>query len=223
MNGQKGKLQIWRRISNQYQSVHACECVSVLRTTAVVAQWDMSSLFWIPVQFQTQTLILLLWWSLALVWLVVRNHDPYSPCRTDLTMRNKSRLWTIELHYAKGYILRAYASCAKSLLPLWKTPHGNTIFMWNSFLGSDHIRGFITLMIYCSHRQECMEIPACYAPPRRNVFSTDENFNLSSVSAGNTKRPQQYHIPTAFTITPPPKCLEHYRLVIMPKRTTAFM
>lgn len=82
-------------------------CVPVLWTTAV--QWDTSSLFWILVQFPTHIPPLHL--SLALVWLIVRDHDSlYSPYRTDLTVRKKIN--TLNLNCRTALCKRLFSQIA---------------------------------------------------------------------------------------------------------------
>ncbi len=109
----------------------------------------------------------LLWPSLALTWLIVRNHGPYCPNRTDLAKEINQGFGISDCPTQK-VIFSELMRHVQKRCSLFEKHHMKTRFLCE--LGSEHIRGFITLMICCSHWQECVEIPACYTPPRRNVF-----------------------------------------------------
>lgn len=197
----------------QLGHVHVC----VLKTTAVV-QWDLSSLFWIPVQSKTQAHFALPWRSLALTWLVVRNHNLYCPSRTDLTNQTnkKARILIIGLHRAKGCFLRGGVSCAKELLPLWKALHGHPLFMWNSSGVRTH-RGFYNTydMLFTLARM-------CGNPCLLCCSQEKCLFPLIKTSVcpqwGNTKGLNKRSFPQL-----PSTCLRLSGQVAKPKLTLAFM
>lgn len=108
------------------------------------------------------------------------------------------------MYYAKGYFLRAHASCLKHYF-LFEKHHMETFVCLKYICGVRSHQGF-----YNTHgilfTLAGVEIPACCGGERS--FSADKNFNLSSVSAGYTESPEQSHIPTAPVVSPPPKSFQ---------------
>lgn len=137
-------------------------------------------------------------------------------------MQNKWRSWNIELHYAKGYFLRCSVPCAKELFPPWKALDGNTSFFYMTFSWGQSTSGcfFFIFLWYAVHTGKKSQLPALLLP---GEMTPDKKWNLSSLSAGKTKRPEQSHIPTAFINMPLSKCSEFWGQVTKPKPTLALI